>query len=72
MVLEAIKIAIESSESVLSDSKFWSTSVDLLVNISMPLDSVYVKNASADFRKIFVFSMYKWLFEKTRFQVTIL
>ena len=32
--LGALKIAIESWESILSDSKFWSTSVDLLGNKS--------------------------------------
>ena len=38
--LGAIKIATESWESILSDSKVWSTGVDLLGNISIPFGIV--------------------------------
>jgi len=47
--LRAVKIATESLEGILSDSKIWSTGVDLLVNILSYIQIVYVKNASIHF-----------------------
>ena len=38
--LGAIKIATESWECILSDSKVWSTGADLLGNISVPFTNV--------------------------------
>ena len=58
-VLEAIKIATESLECILSDPKIWSTCVDLLVNISTPSGTVHLKNGHDWFLKKGVFDIYK-------------
>ena len=53
-VLEAIKIATKSWECILWDLIFWSTYVDLLVNISTPSGTIHLKKG------------HDWFFEKTK------